>query len=215
MYALIAVTHDSLGVSGAYRSVDGAATWSPYWLGLPTGIPLVSMVCDPLTGALFIATWRGVYSDRFGVLNDGLTCPHMTAIAVSDSARRLYCATRGGGAFRMDLPSPVTAVGDRANAAIGPAAAGPRFVSVSPNPANPSVAITYRVPESGGEITLEIHDLRGALVRVLDRGERAAGEWTVRWDGRDRAGRPAASGVYLVRLSGEGRVATRKLLLVR
>jgi len=44
---------------------------------------------------------------------------------------------------------------------------------------------------------------------------RAAGPHALVWDGRDDAGRPAASGAYLVRLRAEGRAAAAKLTLVR
>ena len=44
---------------------------------------------------------------------------------------------------------------------------------------------------------------------------RDAGEYTVRWDGRDDRGRKLATGVYLYRLRAEKYVETQKLLLLR
>ena len=51
---------------------------------------------------------------------------------------------------------------------------------------------------------------------TLVEGAREAGAYTVRWDGRDDAGRELASGVYLYRLqAGAQVVETHKLLLLR
>jgi flagellar hook assembly protein FlgD len=63
---------------------------------------------------------------------------------------------------------------------------------------------------------MEIFDARGRLVRTLFEGRREAGVWTEMWDGRDRRGSPAASGVYFARLKTAGGAATiRKLVLVK
>ncbi|MBK7047232.1 MAG: hypothetical protein IPI48_03610 [bacterium] len=62
---------------------------------------------------------------------------------------------------------------------------------------------------------LELYDIRGALVRVLHDGAMPGGDNRVVWDGRDDAGQPAPSGTYLCRLEADGRVGTRKMMLVR
>ncbi len=63
-----------------------------------------------------------------------------------------------------------------------------------------------------------MYDARGRLVRDFGRRAYAAGEHAVTWDGRDDAGRAAASGVYYVRLTGgagTGRIlATRAVTLL-
>jgi len=52
-------------------------------------------------------------------------------------------------------------------------------------------------------VTLKVHDLRGRLVAVLAQGQFEAGSHTANWDGRDRARRLMASGIYLARLVTE------------
>ena len=53
-------------------------------------------------------------------------------------------------------------------------------------------------------------------MRALDLGDGLGeGPHAVDWDRRDDRGRPAPSGTYLLRLSAEGRSATRKILLAR
>lgn len=89
-----------------------------------------------------------------------------------------------------------------------------------PNPFNPETNIPFDLPEAA-QVRLELYDMSGRLVRVLAEGEKPAGSHLLRWDGRDQAGQPANSGVYLFRLqararhSGEVFTATRKLLLLK
>jgi hypothetical protein len=73
--------------------------------------------------------------------------------------------------------------------------------------------------KSGTLIRLALYDVLGREVRILEEGTKAPGEYTVSWDGRDGAGRPAASGIYIYRLTAGGEsgasVIARKLLLLR
>jgi flagellar hook assembly protein FlgD len=71
--------------------------------------------------------------------------------------------------------------------------------------------------------TLTIFDIRGREIRKLIAMEaRAAGVHSVLWDGKDHAGSPEASGIYLYRIAIQpqgGREAaimlTRKMLLIK
>ena len=67
-----------------------------------------------------------------------------------------------------------------------------------------------------GELSLAVYDLRGSLVRELVAGEAwSAGTRQVIWDGRDRQGRVAASGVYLVRGRSGDAVAQTRVVQIR
>ncbi len=65
------------------------------------------------------------------------------------------------------------------------------------------------------DVTVDVHDLRGALVRRLHGGRLEGGERTLVWDGRDKGGRLAASGVYLVRMTAGEAIATGRVVMVR
>lgn len=83
-----------------------------------------------------------------------------------------------------------------------------------PNPFNPSTQLEFSLP-AASTVTLTVHDLRGRLVRTLVAGaEHAAGDHATTWDGRDDAGAPVASGVYLARLKAGVRTASTRLTLV-
>ena len=58
----------------------------------------------------------------------------------------------------------------------------------------------FGLPESV-PVELRVHRMDGALLVTLPQGEQMAGLHTVRWDGRDEAGRLAQPGMYLVSVS--------------
>jgi hypothetical protein len=96
----------------------------------------------------------------------------------------------------------------------GVPAAASRLEPAVPNPFNPSTTIAFTL-DRARELTLSVHDLRGRMVARLAHGRFEAGRHLRRWDGRNEAGRPVASGVYLVRLHGEGLDASRTVTLVK
>ena len=74
--------------------------------------------------------------------------------------------------------------------------------------------IRFALPQPS-QVELTIYNLLGQPVAVLVQGASAAGTFSVRWDGRDQAGRPVTSGVYLYQLRAGERTEVRKLLLLR
>jgi len=84
----------------------------------------------------------------------------------------------------------------------------------SPNPFNPSTSIGFFLPRPG-HVRLEIFDVNGRLVTVLADGHCDSGEHSVDWDGRDRAGSAASSGVYFYRLTAGKESLSRKMVLLR
>ena len=85
---------------------------------------------------------------------------------------------------------------------------------VFPNPANPLARITFDLPEPA-DLSLQVYNSMGQLVRELASGLHPAGSYTIPWDGRDGRGRTVTSGLYLCRLQTNGRVFTQKVLLIR
>jgi aminopeptidase N len=102
------------------------------------------------------------------------------------------------------------------------AGAGLEFLPPRPNPSRGATSFAFVLPDprasrvgARGEARLEIFDPRGALVRALDTGPLGAGPHVLTWDGRDRAGRPVAPGVYEARLTAGGAARMRRIVVVR
>jgi len=69
-----------------------------------------------------------------------------------------------------------------------------------PNPFTGTTEISFLLPRAG-EARVEVYNLIGTRVKSLASGAFPAGRSSLTWDGRNEAGHPAASGVYIVRLS--------------
>jgi len=83
-----------------------------------------------------------------------------------------------------------------------------------PNPFNSETVIRYSLPQDG-PVELAVFNMDGQHVATLAQGQRQAGAYTLRWDGRDNKGQAVASGIYLYRLRAEGWTQTHKLTLLR
>lgn len=103
----------------------------------------------------------------------------------------------------------------------GPVAVTPpqiREVTLGPGRPNPfqdgGVTCEFALP-SAGNAKLVVLDVAGRLVRVLVDAPRDAGIHRAAWDGADERGKPAANGVYFLRLEAGGRVLTSKAVKTR
>jgi hypothetical protein len=83
-----------------------------------------------------------------------------------------------------------------------------------PNPFNPTTTIAFDLPVRTS-VRLVIYDVSGRLIRTLVDDEMSPGQQSVRWDGRDAAGRKAASGVYFYRLETPAFNQSRKMILLQ
>jgi len=83
-----------------------------------------------------------------------------------------------------------------------------------PNPFNPSTRIPFELTR-GGRVTISIFDVAGRRVRSLLDRDFTAGTHQTGWDGRDDAGRLAASGVYFYRMQSGSHSETRRMVLVK
>ncbi len=89
-----------------------------------------------------------------------------------------------------------------------------RLASPYPNPFNSSMAVSFFSAEES-PVTLEIVDILGRKQATIFEGVCGTGLSRYTWDGTDTAGKPAASGVYFIRLSGPDRSLTKKAVLLR
>lgn len=83
-----------------------------------------------------------------------------------------------------------------------------------PNPFNAGTTVRYDLPRPVA-VRISVHNVLGQRIRLLVDEVQAAGSHVVRWDGRDGRGRPAPSGVYLVRMQAGEFVRTMKVLKLK
>lgn len=92
---------------------------------------------------------------------------------------------------------------------IGSAPVKPMNLTAHPNPFNPSVNISYTVPQRG-LVSLEVYDVQGKLVENLLHIEpREPNQYEITYKPEK------ASGIYFVRLQVGGQVKTMKIVLLK
>jgi hypothetical protein len=105
-------------------------------------------------------------------------------------------------------------------AEIGTSASVPRETSGTflgravPNPFTQGTMINYEMA-AAGQVSLEIYNVEGQLIRTLVSGSVSAGPHSVLWNGRDNAGRTAARGVYFCRMEAGDYRATEKIVFMK
>jgi len=133
-----------------------------------------------------------------GITGNGtLATVTFRARRAGDPALRFGCVLARDGANRPLPPGTLLTSGP------GAPRIGTALLAPSPNPTTRSTSLTFTLARSG-EIELAIYSVTGRRVRTLARGERAAGEFSLTWDGDDDARRPVAPGVYYARLTVRG-----------
>ncbi len=126
--------------------------------------------------------------------------------AHNDEGNGAWSSIVGG---RTDLSSGSKPVVASADSVQGFAA------QAAPNPFNLRTTIQLHLPASG-VVSVTIYDLTGQVVRtVAPARDLEAGWHTLVWAGRDDAGAPVASGVYLYRLTWGEQALVRKITLLK
>jgi hypothetical protein len=83
-----------------------------------------------------------------------------------------------------------------------------------PNPFNPSTTIRYDLAQAS-EVRLSIFNVLGQRIRVLVNTAQSAGTHSVRWDGRDAAGKGVSTGLYLYKLEAGVNSAVRTMVFAK
>ena len=135
--------------------------------------------------------------------------------ALSSTQVKVRAVARRGTSSMASFSDSLFAIGTP-TAVEEPSVPPPRFALApnTPNPFNPVTTIHFEL-DRPGTATLRIYSVSGALVRTLVDRAMPAGRYRAQWDGRDSAGRPAASGIYIYRLGEAGRTLSRKMSLLK
>ena len=84
--------------------------------------------------------------------------------------------------------------------------------SAFPNPFNPTVTIPFGLP-TASDVTLDIYNVVGHLVRTLQSDNIKAGFHQVQWNSTSNSGQKVPSGLYIVRMnaiSNDGKISFQK-----
>ncbi len=122
-------------------------------------------------------------------------------------------AWAGDGTERTELSQPVGFIVDGVSA-VGDVVIGGPSMRILGNVTGSVSRLELSLPAQA-DITLDIHDARGARIRQLYTGSMAGGTRVVVWDGRDGHGQSVASGVYFVRMNIGRKVWTDRVVIVR
>jgi hypothetical protein len=83
-----------------------------------------------------------------------------------------------------------------------------------PNPFNPETTISFDMPKAANA-NLSVYNVKGQLVKTLLNGRADFGRNNLVWNGTDNSGSSVSSGLYFYRLSTDGKVETRKMMLMK
>ena len=83
-----------------------------------------------------------------------------------------------------------------------------------PNPFNPSTTIKYSLPKSSN-VEVQIFNSIGQRIKTLVNQFQNNGDHTLQWDGNNDSGQKAASGTYIYQINVDGRLQTKKMMLLK
>lgn len=197
-----------------YVSNDHGVNFSPMSSGLPNTL-VYEMAITPDGSALFAASEVGpyVYTDAAGSWEDivGIYAPDQIYWSVDfvPALNTARFATYGRGIWDFQIES--TAIDDGVKEPLIPTEL---TLNNYPNPFNPATTIEYSIPKAG-QVQIDIYDVNGRRVRRLVNQRKAAGQYSVEWDGHNDAGRKVASGMYIYRLKSGDLQVTRRMTMVK
>jgi hypothetical protein len=127
----------------------------------------------------------------------------------------LFCLVQG-------TPDMIVGVYVRAQPPVGteedPEIGRPFVFALSQNIPNPvtngNTKIAYTTTKRG-PVSLKVYDTSGRLVKTLVDGNEMPGRKTATWDGKDDNNTAVSAGVYFYRLTADGKVASKKMVVVK
>lgn len=133
-----------------------------------------------------------------------------TEVVVARGAVYALCGTLG--MVIMPAACPPNAAGVEGTASLSPTL---QLTPAVPNPTHDRASLRLSLSRPA-RVTSTVFDASGRAVRLLlSSSMLAAGSSELSWDGRDAQGRPAAQGVYFVRVIAGTETAQSKLTLIR
>ena len=83
-----------------------------------------------------------------------------------------------------------------------------------PNPFNPETQIRFEMPYAGN-VDLSIYNLLGMKVRTLYNGQKSAGVFVYKWNGKNDHNQSVSGGVYIYKLQSGQQMQMHKMILLK
>jgi hypothetical protein len=83
-----------------------------------------------------------------------------------------------------------------------------------PNPFNPETQIRFEMPYAGN-VDLSIYNLLGMKVKTLYSGQKSAGVFSFKWNGKNDNNQSVSGGVYIYKLQSGQQMQMRKMILLK
>jgi len=87
-------------------------------------------------------------------------------------------------------------------------------LSAYPNPFNSTTMIQYSIPQAS-QVTLNIFNLQGEVVKKLVDGYQTANHYQVIWNGENEVGAKVASGIYLYQLQTDNYSQIKRMIFIK
>jgi hypothetical protein len=86
--------------------------------------------------------------------------------------------------------------------------------NIYPNPFNPTTSIRYTIP-TVSHVSISIINANGKILRMILNKKMQPGEYILQWDGKDEAGKRAASGIYMASITVGNKIISKKGILIQ
>jgi hypothetical protein len=190
--------------------------------GVCYGDYVIPSSCDGKFGGLTVDQFLAVANLAVGGKVNALNPYHATLSDVNETATCLNEMLSACGGFPMLAAmgaSPMVLASD--NAASSEVLTQslemmPQQFTVNqayPNPFTHTCNIRYGLPV-GGNVTIEVFDVAGRRVSVVDAGHKPAGFHTAVWDGMNSSRERVSAGIYFYRVRFEDRVEIKKMIMM-
>ncbi|MBI5804574.1 T9SS type A sorting domain-containing protein [candidate division TA06 bacterium] len=93
--------------------------------------------------------------------------------------------------------------------------AGDILLTNTPNPFTQSTLISYLVGQVEKDVSLNVYNISGQLVKTLFEGRQTPGTYSIKWNGLSQSGSRAGNGVYICRLVLGNRTFVKRMTLLR
>lgn len=125
----------------------------------------------------------------------------------------IQCVTNDGFLLLIDKMQLWSSYTDNDDSAQNPATE--LALQAYPNPFHTVSTLVWQ-QKSAGNVSLRVYDLKGRLVKTLSDGYHTSGKQQTFWNGLDNQDKPAASGIYQVRITdASGASHTQKIIYVK